>query len=778
MTPSEVAQLEARPGEPLLDHLTAVAQLATRYAPRSLQREAQLAALVHDLGKATPPFQRYLYGHQPKGPATQHAYFGAVFGAWVAQQSDLDALIVFLAVARHHGQMRTPSELIPRKVDPPDFPTIQGSLRSSLKALAQQAEDIEPALPSLCHELALPDPEPFLNGEVWTTLETLNDEALDLADGLSVDRDRYWHASLLFSTLIDADKKQAAQVELPERPDPLPPDMVDQYCAKLSKNSELTPFREALYDGVNEKIVNASLDDLYPQSLTLSAPTGAGKTLTAFNAALKLQNRVCTQRGITPRIVYALPFINLIRQNEDVFRKVLQHTGVDPNDYLLAHHHLAPLTQEPPLDEEDTKALEDRLLLADAWDAEVVITTFVQVFHTLLGHRNKTLKKLHTLAEGAILILDEIQALPAEYWPLMRTVLSDLESLGVTVISMTATQPRLVEGLELAPYLEGYPSRVRIEREPPSSMEELADRFVDPPPHSQLIVVNTLRLSLQFYRALQERQVPHLHYLSTNLTPRDRGQTLESIRDQLSDGKPVTLVATQVVEAGIDLDFAEGWRELGPLESIIQVAGRINRNAKPTPSVLHVLELEEGQGNRVYGQILPDVTRKLLPSCTDQEALTHLETYFGEIEDRISQTRAHQFVQALDGLDYCRNVDCHGTQNQLPLCCFQLIEDLPAYRVFVEQDEEASDLLLELEEVLGMENLQQRRMRLKILQPQLENYTITPLASRVAANPPPPMFEKGSVDYLHVPTDMLDHFYDPQTGFRWMDDDLSEAWIA
>ncbi len=792
---TEASEWLAREGEKLIDHLRAVARLARAFAPPELQRLAELAGLVHDLGKATPFFQRRLQDQAYQAAEANHAFISALYGAWVAERWGLDALVLFLAVARHHGPLRSPWELLPHPsdIEPPDFLGVnRQGLRRTLRALPKQLAAVRESWPTLCKELGLPDPAPFVAGEIWSTLSQLADEAerlnyFDLPlDGDPEARHRYWMTNVLFSCLIDADKKLAARYRMPDRVD-LPHDMVQRYLAeKHVAASPLQPFRSRLFETVDRRVQEWPVEVLYPALLTLTAPTGAGKTLTVLHAALTIRARVERERGYRPRIVYALPYINLIEQTVSVVREVLHHAGIQPGDVLLEHHHLAPLAPRPQrepespgapqrpvsiTDEEDLD-VDEALLLAESWDAEIVLTTFVQVFHTLIGYQNRALKKLHTLVEGAILILDEVQALDAHYWPLLRALLADLPRWNVTVILMTATQPRLIQpgrARELVdPPLDGYPSRVVLRPASPRTVNELAEAVASTSDRSQLIVVNSVRVSLELYDALRAYGMHWLYYLSTNITPRDRQHRLEQIRRLLRDGLPVVLVSTQVVEAGVDVDFDTGWREWGPLESLLQVAGRINRNARQSCAALEIVALDEGQGERVYGRILMDAARESISSPqTDVELTALLEEYFARIETRISQTQAKGLLAAVSRLDYDRsNVDCKKGTASIPISCFRLIQEVPSLSIVVEQDDEASRAIRELRTALALEDPQERRLAVRRAYRSLEYYTITPLLQRAVGNLPPPLLY-GREDLRLIAKEQLESFYDEQTGFKW-----------
>ncbi len=779
------SELLARPGEYLHEHLRAVSCLAADYAQSSLQEATRLAGLTHDIGKATTFFQKHILsekgGNRSSGPSvSHHAYLSSVFAAWVAmQQEDLKcyALPIFLAVARHHGNLCPPRDLVAShnylngkftQISPP-------ALRQKFIDLRCQLKDLDrPIFYELCKVINLPDPRPFLNRAAWETIARLHQDAEDI-EIESGDRKFYWHTNQIFSALIDADKKQAAHVSHFERKT-IPPDLVDLYLESLLDDSPLNPLRQRLYQEVDKKIKTMSLNELYPAHLTLTAPTGSGKTLTAFNAALKLRARLECDRKIIPRIIYVLPYINLIEQNYGVLRNVLKGFPPyeeDPEAYLIEHHHLA-LPKETPFDRDETDmvSIEDRLLLTESWESEVIVTTFVQFFHTLVAFNNRLLKKFHNIL-NSIIILDEIQTLKAEHWPLIREMLEDLKEMGTTIIAMTATQPALLKGanknFELAPSLPDWPARVQIERSSIKNLEEIADE-VTKKKQSRLLVVNTIARSIQLYNLLKKRDISPLFYLSTNITPYERKLRIEKIRKMLDKKEPVTLVSTQVVEAGIDLDFEVGYREMGPLDALLQIAGRINRGGRGLMGHLRVIQLDEASDNKIYGNILPHCSRELLPhsATNDRELDRILQKYFSEVERRISQRSSLEILEAIKHLRY------QGPG--VSIADFNLIEEAPAQPVFVELNCKATELLKAFHDALSKKNLNEKRRTLRLLRPRLQQFMISPLFTRAARNIPPPLFSKELPevwDIRHIHMDEKSTYYDVDetllqgTGFKW-----------
>ena len=735
------------PEEPLSEHLLGVGQLSEGFlAPLGLGLQGRIAGLCHDLGKATPYFQDMLQGKRRKGdPLTWHALPGALFAAWTARRWGLegDALFLFLAVLEHHGSLSSPWERLP-----PDLAEGRRPRKGAWDVLPQQLKALDTeAFRALTASLGLPDPGPFLEGEAWEEAERLALEAETLLHQEGRELRDHFRLALLYSALLDADRRLAGQAP-PSEPRPIPPGAVEAHLAAKRALGPLSPHRKALFQGV-ARALEAPLERLFPARLTLTAPTGAGKTLAALRFALGLRERVAKERGYLPKVVYALPYIAIADQVEEEARGVLARAGLDPEAHLLVHHHLALAR----LREEE--AVEEVLALQETWDRDVVVTTFHQVFPALVGP-GSGLRPLHALAEGAILILDEVQTLPAELWPLLRALLRELPG-RVTVVSMTATQPRLVEGEEIAPKLPDYPARVRLAWGEARTLEALAERLLEEPPRPRLVVLNTVREAVDLYRRLRQEGLPHLHLLTSHLMPKHRKARLEAIRKALAAGVPLTLVATQVVEAGVDLDFQEGYRAFAPLESLLQTAGRVNRNAL-SEGRLWVLDLEGESGKKIYGEVLLDRTRRLLGDLLeggleDREAYRLLPEYYRLVEEGISQAKGQKALKALAALDYDR------------LEGFRLLEEAPSLPIFVEWDEEATQLLRRLEEALAQKDPKERRKSLRLLLPRLQAYTVSPLLRRALKNLPPPLL--GREDWRHVPREAVGDFYDEEVGFLW-----------
>lgn len=777
---------------------------------------ALVAGLAHDFGKYTGYFQEYLQMGRG-GPEKQHAFLSGLWAAYLAKHLSFppeQQLALFLAVARHHQELADPEEYLvaPRELagDWAELePTIQerlrvavaqvanlqnrtGTVAASLRAAARRTARLLAARRLTVPAWLLNDWGPLLTAflEDWRAafgslygIYRRQKRAAGTALGT------YFDLLLLFSGLIDADKIHAARVVEAGRA-ALPGDVVDRYRATRfgSPRTAMENLRENLYRSAVARVVQAPLEQ---RLFTLTAPTGAGKTLAGLAAAYRLRERLSAAWGVPPRLIYALPFTSIVDQTfavaEAALRTVLPETAAAlPSTWLLKHHHLAePIYR---VGDREELSMDEALLLTESWQSEAVITTFVQFFHTLVGYQNRMLKKFHRLG-GAVVILDEVQSIPVEYWPLVGETLRQAASeLGMRVILMTATRPEWFgpgEALELA----GDPETVRqqfatVDRvtitaeTAPSSVPEAAETFLQEyrADRSYLLVLNTIKSSIAFYQALREvwgAQGPSLYYLSTNIVPAERERRLGEIRERLDRGEKPVLVSTQVVEAGVDLDFDEVWRDLGPVDAVVQAAGRCNRHFSRARGRVRLFQLVDEKTNRplasfVYGKIHTWAAQRLFgerPVLAEPDFFDAVADYFRTVRESKSAEAGQKILQAMAALRFTRK----GKEAGEPAAVsdFALIQELPRYvDVFVCADAAAEAVWHRYQATVAQErDLHRRREAFLALRRDFRRYMISVpgklLLNRLAAEARP----------LVIPAYLLGEFYDPETGFKRVDEE-------
>jgi len=822
-----------REAEPLKLHLKTVAERARRSLldnpalpdGERLSELASICGLTHDFGKYTSYFQNKLPPKKQKPRVEEyghHAFVSALLGASVVRSrypNDPEAALpVYLAIHRHHGNLVTPSEVLPRSSklgDAPEFYDVESSLGRQLRAVHEQLKDIRQRGGEVVLEemraLGISEVKEFLDQERWWEalgeLRRSYDELMrSSSDESSVSR-RYWRQLLLFSALIDADKHVSAAAGLEPASEEarlrkaIPSSLVDQHIAGFKAKPKpaqterrLNEIRQAVYAEGVSAVERLPLEELHPGILSLTAPTGSGKTLTALGCALRLRERVRKEKGYLPRIVYALPFVNIIDQNFAVVEEVLKrHADYkhSPSSYLLKHHHLAPRAFSENEDTTNDKAL----LLTESWESEIVVTTFVQLFESLVTNRNRRLKKLHNLA-GAIVVLDEVQSIPYEQWRLVEYTLDTLtEHLGCTVLQMTATRPHILPGArELLDrpekHFEGLSRTTIIPRPDVRTLEDLESFCGELIEHvsSQLVVVNTIGDAVGLYRRLRDlpglcpyrENMPRdgrgnrpLVHLSTNLTPWQRARRVRMLRRYMKLGGRPVVISTQVVEAGVDLDFDIVVRDRGPLDSIVQVAGRGNRSGiSETPRPVYIVYLERDQGSPpvtlVYGNILPQITHEVLTSPVEEaEMYDKITEYFSLVSYRSSDQFSIDFVEAMKSLRFHEHRDDRVTVGK-----YQHIEYKEQVSILVgvnARAEHAIERLASLYENGG--NRHEFREAYRGIGP----FVITPYTGRAERNLP---VEHDAIpDHRYIPNGDVcaetPTYFDLETGFKW--DDIGAA---
>lgn len=352
----------------------------------------------------------------------------------------------------------------------------------------------------------------------------------------------------------------------------------------------------------------------------LTVPTGGGKTVASVAFALR--------HGVKhemKRIIYVIPYTSIIEQNAQVFREILG------NENVLEHHS--------SVDYEATEELRPMQLASENWDKPVVVTTSVQFFESLFSNKPSKCRKLHNIA-NSVIIFDEAQMLPNDYLRPCTAAIEELvEHYGCSVVLCTATQPALgrffsqdIDFRELCPRVQDQFSffrRTRIQQLGIISQEELLDRLRKE--RQALCILNTKREVQQVYEQLKGENVYHL---STLMYPVHRKRVLAEIRERLEVGKSCLVIATSLVEAGVDLDFETVYRQVAGVDSIIQAAGRCNRegNKGLEESCTYVFQLKEARKVPRQEQQM-DVAQMIIREHSDIAGLEAIQEYFERLYD-------------------------------------------------------------------------------------------------------------------------------------------------
>jgi len=538
----------------LRDHLRVTARCAEEFARvLGLPALAHAAGILHDIGKNSPAFQQYLQdafqaestnNASFRSRSIDHKTAGAIAG------SELCPALAF-AILGHHGGLPGQAALANQLQNAGKIPDIRQAITDGKQLL----------------------------GDDWPIASLMAEAEHLAATPLQADL----LMRLLYSCLVDADALDTESHFTPQEE--------TKRAVDIQLDDLLTDFltnQKTLLSKANDTPVNAVRKSVYQDCLraaalplgvfTLTVPTGGGKTRSSL--AFALQHAL---RHGQERVIYAVPYTSIIEQTAEVFRGIFSHPQA------VLEHHSSVREAEDDYDADGKDLALWQRLAAENWDAPLIVTTTVQCFESLFAARPAKCRKVHRLARS-VLILDEAQALPP---PLLAPIIDALHTLvtryGTTVVLCTATQPAL--SAETG-FLRGFTNVREIVAEParhfmalervtyaiksqPWSWEQVSAEMRRR--DQVLTVLNTRKDALALLEALQD---PDALHLSTLLCPAHRRAILAEIRRRLNEELPCRVVSTQVVEAGVDLDFPCVLRAVGPLDRIVQAAGRCNREGK------------------------------------------------------------------------------------------------------------------------------------------------------------------------------------------------------
>jgi len=570
-----------------------------------------LAAKFHDLGKTTDSFQRYIQGHTQRGEP--HAFVSGVLFLlqFLEKLKPKELLFVYNAIISHHICLKSAKELFGSMID---------------CSLAKKQADEIAKKPEIRNHFKLTNFD-------FEQLRDFEFDNNDPTNPLIFSIDDYIRQKELFSKLIFADKYEAIFSSAPIKNDTkYPLENLYNFKATLSKNDK----RDNARDSVFKAFDNAPNENIY----LLTAPTGIGKTLLSLELALKIKE----QRGFE-RIIYTIPFTSIIDQTVAIFEGIYK-------DGIAKHHHKA---EYKTTDEGDANNDYDRLkFITESWSEPFIVSTFYQLFFALFSNNNADNVKFQSL-KNSVVVMDEVQAVPHELWSVMRKMFDALsKKLNTVFVLMSATMPIIVNtGKELADKEAFFEAQNRyklgfVELECQSEDDKIAElanliKRQYEKDKSVLCVVNTIKNSKKLFKTLKDELKNGVYCLNSYMLGGDRERVIKELKELNSNlVKNKILISTQVIEAGVDLDFDVGFRELSPLSSIIQAAGRVNREGKKGQADLFVFDT---LGFEIYDKTLMLETRKHLletladKSIEEQNILQYIESYFAAVGNYLGDSK-------------------------------------------------------------------------------------------------------------------------------------------
>jgi len=600
MTDTPYAHSQNQSGEyqSLESHLFNVAVLCRKYAEEFESGElGSPLGLLHDIGKINSRFQQKLID-QDDSIKVDHKYCGSILAATYFQP-------LSYVIACHHGGLQDFSDFKIKLREKKVCPHIDESLRAAATVLHR------------------------IDGHFSEEYNAKDVNIPDFVQSIKKKIDLEFYLRMLFSCLVDADFLDTENHFHPEKAKlrEIEASITPLFERFLEYHSKMSKIPSAVND-IRRKIYQDCINAANNQQgfFRLMVPTGGGKTLSSLAFALKH-----AETNNLKRIIYAIPYTSIIDQTASDFKKIFADT------YVLEHHSAFA--------DRDSKEFESKSekwrLASENWDYPIIVTTTVQLFESIFSDKICKLRKLHNLSRSVI-ILDEVQTLPVR---LLNPILDVLQQLvkyyHTSIILCTATQPAFEENV----YLKGikepvkdivkspetiYTKLKRAKYEFPAltekwSWDRVANHLRESP--QAMAVVNTKRDAMALFERLVD--LGCTYHLSTLLCGAHRRDLLDRIRELLKENALCILIATQVVEAGVDIDFPVVMRAIGPLDSLVQAAGRCNREGRlKEPGRVIIFDPEEGGIPPGSYRIATDTCITLLRSGNDLDDPGTYAKYF------------------------------------------------------------------------------------------------------------------------------------------------------
>ncbi len=714
------SDLLSHPDKLLIEHLSDVAKISTQILKGksfnfSLKFKNQkleitnlswdlmyLSGAFHDIGKATSFFQHYIRNPEKlHDQRKNHALLSSIFVYFVSLKylekydfdEDLKQLLssfLFTTVRRHHGNLGNLADEIILDDEKRQL------VKEQLKAIDEQKiqDIIDKLLANFDTQISWKDFVNFVEQDKYN--EILEDFSFDFLEDTLIDIEQsaritlfYLH-HLFYSALLFADKNDVILKDFEHSVKPA--DIVgniNRYRDEKGFNNPKTEINRLKNQAFFEALSN--LEKIFsPEQhiYSITMPTGIGKTITSFMLADKMRQLAKLPYA---RIVINIPFTSIIDQNFEVYSEIVQ---TDDSNVLLKHHHLSEAHYKI---NEEIADFDKSQFLIETWQSDIIVTTFVQFLESIFTSDKSKIMKLSQIA-NSIVLLDEIQTIPYKYWQLIREGFKIIgKKYNVYFILISATQPLIFtpqdDIFELVPDYKQYfkffnRTKLIIEKDD-MSFDDFKNKIVDYIIGNQqkdiLVILNTKNETRKLFEFVRDNIDTHdkeLYFMTTLITPYERKRIIKCIK-QKSDKQKI-IITTQLVEAGVDISVDTVFRQIAPLDSIIQAAGRANRyDEKDKISEVYIYKISDLQKktNLIYGTDLILKTENVLNKYTEvqeKDYLQLIEDYFVEVRKQ-SDNSSCEILTAMKNFDF-EKVD------------FKLIKNIKNESVFVQLNENAKKI--------------------------------------------------------------------------------------
>jgi CRISPR-associated endonuclease/helicase Cas3 len=809
-------KLKSHNNKLLFNHLKNVASLSKEIIMskrindvdlNNLGKLSYLIGISHDFGKSTSFFQNKLNNNE-KTENAQHSFISSLFGYFLTKKLLKEKnypLYTWIVISRHHSDIKN---LITDERYKLQDKKYQEIARKQAKDIKENFfNEVSIIYTQLLNEINLGEKcnivEEFLL-EVEKNYDKLVREIENSIRNIVFEEnlDNYFMILLLYSVLLDADKldgcgySEIPKMEYREN-EKLTPQIIKEYLK--NKTYPRIPINDLRNQAFNEVMMNLERIDLNERILSINLPTGLGKTLIGLSVALRLRKRINEKLNFYPKIIYSLPFLSIIDQNSEVIRNILSTKFKEISSRIfLQHHHLSDISYIDNKENEfESLDPSKSLVLIEGWHSEIIITTFLQLFHSIITNKNHSARKFHNII-NSILILDEIQNIPVKYWKILSLILENMSTkFNCWVIIMSATQPLIfkdkVKSLVDDEYRYFYAmNRYTITFKGKISIEEFKTylkKEIEETNKDILIILNTVKSCKDIYRFIKslakEKYIKEKIYsegyvrfgstpdnslilinLSTLIIPQHRLKRINFIKENKNCRK--IIVTTQLIEAGVDISVDEVIRDFAPIDSIIQSAGRCNRNFEREEGEVTVVNLKDVNerylSTYIYDPTLIEVSEKCIKEIISNDTIFEREFSF-RIQEKYYNILSNKSVQIENTSEDIKRLNFSRISE------FKLIEEEPNMDILIEINKTATKNLNRIKslverfkeskknkfEILAKIEKEKRKLAKYII--SIPFYRFDEKISSL------PEALKGAKTFRKVDKENIKHFYDIESGF-------------